>query len=157
MQGLFSKRSLQSAAGVGELPAGGIVLLPPALQGFHVGRTRLVTAVPKIDVVSQQRFEVRVSALLDNVSRPAHSRTDGRIDGIPLFRHQTLDVVLRVIDVAHVWHDAAVRPPIFQPAHRRCVHDADIGVAEKVSASAQAVEVTDAAGSQERGFLCVLS
>ena len=123
----------------GKRPADSVVFLPPAMQRIHIGHAWLVAAARRFQVFAQNRLEMRVCALFNNLPGPPPRRTNLQIDRKPLFGNNTMDIVLGVIDMAHIRHHATDRAPVLEFAHRWRMHDAQIGVAEKVAAAAQTV------------------
>ena len=81
-----------------------------------------------------------MSAVGDNVFRAVTRGPDLRVQSEPVLRDDAIDVVFGMIDVTNIRHDAADDPSIREAADRRRMHDAQICVAEKVTAAPQAVD-----------------
>ena len=83
---------------------------------------------------------MRVGTLLDNVFSPSPGRSYLRIQRKALLRNDTIDIMLRMIYVTHIGHYATDRPAVSEMANRRSMHNAEIGMPEKISAAAQSID-----------------
>ncbi len=82
---------------------------------------------------------MRVGTLVDDFFGAPPCRPDLRIQRISLFGTHAFDVVLGMVDVPDVRHDTADRSAVFETAYRRSVRDADVCIAEEISAPPETV------------------